>query len=487
MANAEIIRLHEQPEIINRRTDDPLFNVYYLAGNVIDPDLGIFSPGVETDVLEQDETDVAEADIHKLAPIVYQKFDPNKRQYLSLGSGTLDNNIKGVESLNIAEDPASEFEFYRRVEEVTDEEATLDPEINLAMRGGKKKVSWSAAPTRHEADPDVAASFGYDDRTMLRLQSLSADGQIKSMQSFSLFDIPIKALANFLSDRYGQEVQPNSLAIMQFCNQVILEEGSAEEIVGDLLGGVMDYLEEDERISVERQLDAFLNEQAELKQKANSYAEEKLAIEKELALSLNGWARQSVVRTVRNVYENLTPAHKELLDQRFDGHNLYVDDFVALLVLKIKTVTIDNRAGLATLNERTIKRVASRIGLEPTLEMAAREQYIYQMQQSASGTNGDFMVQRNEQLIAEAGVGCGGGCSVEVVDLFSTAASTALKAGLNGTLYTSSELDKNSKCNCGKHGKGKKAKVISDGRNVVCVTCGTYRVRGIKSQLKVAA
>ncbi|HEY1644764.1 MAG TPA: hypothetical protein VGF75_00060 [Candidatus Saccharimonadales bacterium] len=483
--NAEILTLQTQPEV-NRRTDDPLFNVYYLADNITDPHLGIFAPGVEDDVLEQDETDVAEADIHKLAPIVIQKLDPNLQQFLSLGTGTVDNNIKGVLSIDM-EDPVSQFEFYRRVEEVTDEVEVLDPEVNSVMRSGKKKVFLSAAPTHHEADPDVAGSFGYDDRTMLRLQSLSADGQTKTMQSFSLFDIPIKAWASFLSDRYDQEIQPTSLAIMQFCNQVILEEGSNEEIVNDFLSGVMGYLEEDDRISVERQLEAFLNEQPELKQKARAYAEEKLALEKELALSLNGWARQSVLNTVKNVYENLNPGSRALLDERFEGHNLYVDDIVALLVLKIKTVTIDNRAGLATLNERTVKRVASRIGLESTLEMASREQYIHQMLLSAPNTNSDFMVRRNEQLIAEAGVGCGGGCSVSVVDLFSSEATTALQAGLKrGTLYTSNELDNNSKCSCGvKHGK--KAKVISDGRNVVCVTCGTYQVRGRRGQLKEAA
>jgi len=484
-ARAETITLIEQPEVINRRTDNPLFNVHYLHANVVDHKHGIFAPGVEEDVLEQDVTDIAEADVHKLAPIVIQRFDPNRQQFISLGTGTVDNNIRGVESLD-TEDPDSLFEFHRRVEEVTDEVSILDPEVNSAMRRGKKKLSLSPTPTHHEVDPDVAASFGYDDRTMLRLQSLSADGQTKAMQSFSLFDVPTKAWASYLSDRYGEEVEPTALAIMQFCNRVILEEGSNEEIVNDFLNGVMNYLEEDDRISVKRQLDAFLNEQAELKLKARAYAEEKLAVEKELALSLNGWASQPILTLVRNVYENLESTHKELLDQRFDGQNLYVDDLVALLVLKIKTVTIDNRAGLATMNERTVRRVASRIGLEATIGLAEREQHIYQMQQMEPGVDNVFMVLRNEQLIAEAGVGCGGGCSVEVVGLFSEDARIALEAGLGkGTLYSSSDLDKNSKCNCGKHGK--KAKVISDGQNVVCTTCRTYQVRGKRGQLKAVA
>src|SRR5665213_792390 len=180
-ARAETITLIEQPEVINRRTDNPLFNVHYLHANVVDHKHGIFAPGVEEDVLEQDVTDIAEADVHKLAPIVIQRFDPNRQQFISLGTGTVDNNIRGVESLD-TEDPDSLFEFHRRVEEVTDEVSILDPEVNSAMRRCKKKLSLSPTPTHHEVDPDVAASFGYDDRTMLRLQSLSADGQTKAMQ-----------------------------------------------------------------------------------------------------------------------------------------------------------------------------------------------------------------------------------------------------------------------------------------------------------------
>ena len=473
-----IFQTYEKQEHINRRTDDILFNVRYLAENCLDKKQGLFALEVENDVLQQDKTEIAEADIHKLGTVVRQRHDPVLGQYISLGAGTIDNNIKGCEALDM-DDEGNHFEFFRRVEEITDEVTVLEPYYQEGMRSGRKKVFISPSPTHHEVDPEVAIAFGYDDRTMFRIQSLSNDGQLKAMQSFSVFDIPAKAWAAFLADRYNTPIEPTALAVMQHCNQIDLEDGTVEELLRTFIGGVMKYVSDDDKTSLQRQLDAFLYQQVALEEQAEYYAQEKLAFEKELAVCWQGPASPQIISRLRAVWEQLKPDTQRQLSERLVGDNLYVDDYVAELLVQLKTVTIDNRAGLATYNERTIKRAASKIGLATTLELAAQEQHIQQFGLSSSGN--DFMIRRAEQQIAEAGLGCGGGCSVSVVDLFSEDGRTAKEAGLTGTLYESRDLDKNSRCDCPK--TGKKAKVISDGKNVVCVTCGDYLTNGKRGSL----
>lgn len=472
--SAEALQTH-QPETISRRTDDILFNVRYLASNIVDRERAVFDSEALSDVLEQNKTDLAESDIHALAPIVYQRWDAERGQYISLGSGTVDNNINGLTSLDTSDSRAL-FEFYRRTEEVTDEVAILEPAINERLRAGAVKVFISPSPTHYEADPDVAVSFDYDDRTLLRLQRLSPDGQTKSMQSFTLFNVTAKAWADFLGARYGEPVEPTAQAVMEFCNRVILTEGSTTEILQDWLGGVMEHTDAEDRLRLEAQLDAFQNEQEMLDVQADYYANEKLKTQKELALSLGGPARPHVDQIVRNMRRYLNPGEKYQLHQRYLEGVLQVDDYVAELVTKIKTVTLHNRAGLATMNHQTMLRYASRAGLEEAIEMAQRELII----QESSRAGNELLSLRNERNIAETGVGCGGGCSVSVADLFGENARIAKEAGLSGELYESAELNANSRCKC-----GPKAHVISNGKDVVCTNCREYQVNGERGQLKL--
>lgn len=53
------------PEI-NRRTDDPLFNVKYLHEYIIDKENCVFEQTAIEDVFQQNITEIAEADVHKL-------------------------------------------------------------------------------------------------------------------------------------------------------------------------------------------------------------------------------------------------------------------------------------------------------------------------------------------------------------------------------------------------------------------------------------
>src|SRR3990167_6859529 len=119
----------EVQEPISRRTDDILWNVHYLKHNIVDKTHGLFAPGAEAYVLEQDITEIAEADVHNLGPTVYQVRNKKTGQYVSLNRGTVDNSIIGVLSLDM-DDPVNHFDFFRRVEDVTDEEIILEPEVN---------------------------------------------------------------------------------------------------------------------------------------------------------------------------------------------------------------------------------------------------------------------------------------------------------------------------------------------------------------------
>ncbi|MBI3624257.1 hypothetical protein HY218_01345, partial [Candidatus Saccharibacteria bacterium] len=458
------------------------FNVYYLQQHLVDKERRVFKEAAERDVLEQNLTEIAEADVHNFAPTVYQHWSPEIRQYVSLGAGTVDHACTGRDALEL-DDLTNWFEYYRREDEAIDELRILESETQQSMQAGGKKVRISPAPTYQEADPEVAIAFGYDDRTMITVQGLSRDGQTKIMKSYSVFEVPAKAWAALLSKKSTSEVKPTALSVMQFSGTLPLEHGSFQEVIEALLNSVKDYIPETDWPSLETQLDAFLHEQAQLEQQTLHYAHEKLELQKELACCLHNWASPQIDSLFQRFCGQLKLEDQHQLAERYFDNRLYVDEFVATLAVCIKTVTTDNRAGLATLNQRTVGRMASQIGLDATLALAEHEQAIQQAVQA--NIDSEFMVRRSEQIIAESGVGCGGGCSVSIVDLFSKDASTAREAGLNGTLYSSSELDKNSQCTCPKNNR--KAKVVSDGKNVVCLTCGEYQTSGRRGNLKKAA
>jgi len=236
----------------------------------------------------------------------------------------------------------------------------------------------------------------------------------------------------------------------------------------------MKYVNEDSRPNVERQLGGFLEKQDELADHVQFYAQERLAFHKELALSLDTYARPTIQSMMKHALNNLNSKDKRLLSERFRDGRLYVDEYVAELATRIKTISSANRAGLATGNERTMKRMTSKIGLDATVQLARSEQIIQNM---PLGEN-EFMVRRSEQIVMESGAGCEGGCSVAIVNPYSKDATLASEAGLSGKLYTADSLDKNSKCGC------KKAKVISDGKNVFCVNCTSFQVNGERGNLK---
>lgn len=472
----------EAIEVPNRRTDDIAFNVYYLAENVIDREAGLFDPEAERDVLEQNSSDLGESDVHRLVSVVHQDLDSELGQYMSLGEGTMDNAQKGIEALD-QNDPGVYFEYLRRIEEGIEEAMILDPEMNEGMKRGGKKVMVSPAPTHHEADMGAAVDLGYDDRTMIRIQELSEDGLTKTMKSFNLFDVPALAWAAYFSERYGVDVEPTALAVMRFCNQLPLDEGTSEEILQELINGVKAYTSEESAIKLERQLEGFQNDQIDLEQQTFFYAKERLELQKELALSLDSWARPAVEDELRNIQNYLDDADKEEIARHHISNRLNIKDPVIKIILSANAITTANRAGLATHNERTVKRVAAKLGLDTAIAMASTEHMIQQVDKR--GEDDVFMKRRIAQMIAGAGLGCGGGCSVVVVDLFSKEGSMAEKAGLKGTYYESEEVNQNAKCNCPK--TGRKAKVITDGSNVVCTTCGDFEVNGTKGNVKEAA
>ncbi len=469
-------------ESISRRTDDILFNVRFLVDHIIDKETEAFLPQAETDVLEQISSETSEADVQKFAVTVYQRLDPELGQYVSLGAGTVDHSKTGRDALDL-DDEDNWFEYYRRDVEVIREEKILEPDIQSGMQAGGVKADVSPSPTYHEVDPDIAISFGYDDRTMLILQGLSPDGQTKIMKTFSVFDVPAEAWAKHFNNKHTMEAASTALAVMQVSNDLPLMYGSFEEALTTLLQGVREYLSETQQASVDSQLDAFLEDQEALAEQVDYYSREKLAFQKELALSWGSWARPAVMSSLLAVQDKLNPEAKLELSKRMTDNGLHVDDYVASLLVKLNTVMIDNRAGLATHNERTIRRIAPSIGLDTTIAMAQAEHFIQAAIKNEE--NVDFMVRRIEQQLADSGASCGGGCSVNILDLFSREANTAREAGLKGTLYESTDLDKSSKCSCVK--KSRKAKVISDGKSVVCVTCGDFKVNGKRGSIKQPA
>lgn len=467
------------PETVSRRTDDVLYDVRHLRSYLIDVDRRWFDPIAEADVLEQEITGVAEDAVHGYGPAVYQDLDEQTGLYMSLNKSTIAHNVRGIRSLKVAN-----FEFLRRVEDVVEEDTILLAEVQAGMRNGGAKIMIRPAPTHQEADPDIAQSFNYDDRATFSIQRLAKDGKRKSMTTFSVFDVPAKAWAAYLSDRFDADIEPTALAVIRFCHRLPLEFADNHAVLQEFIGGVIDYLPEEDRPTVERQLGDFLHQQSELAEQTRYYAQEKMAIKKELAVCLDGWATPKVLSVVNDLKVHLNPTVKQELDKRFLGGRLKVDDFVASLVVKMKAVTVNNRAGLATRNERTFKRVASRMGLDAAIALSQQEQMIQALE-----VGNQFMARRADQLLAGAGLECRGGCSVDVVDLFSKDAEMAREAGLDADqLYTSEELNRNSKCSCSDK---KRARVIVDGKSAVCVTCGDFQVgrrRGnIQSEAKKAA
>lgn len=401
----------EAPEI--RRTDDPLFNVKYLRQHIIDREARLFFEEAETDVLQQDLSDVAESDIHRLGVPVVQVWRDDIAQYVSLGRGTIDNAIVGMQSLqqdNSAEDSLFELSF--RMEEAV-EEMTVTNDRDRLIGGVARYIS--PPPAKHEADPAVAKAMGYDDRTMLRFQTVTKDGCIKVMRSYCVFDVPNEVWAQYFRDRYAEDVEDTALDIRQISNRhLIVDDTTVEEELTEVLEGVARYLDDEQKASVQEQLDDFLNTQDQLLERAMHYARERLEFEKDLALS-ESYAIGRVKDIFDLLYPNLNDANKAIVDRHSDGVSYRMDEAMERLALKLKVNTSYNRAGIAVGNTRTLQRVGEAVGEEQLFAMVEMEMRMLAAQDSEEA---DSIRRENERNVAEANVSCGGGCSITVVDEF---------------------------------------------------------------------
>ena len=75
----------------------------------------------------------------------------------------------------------------------------------------------SAPPTAAELPTELAEQANFDGRTMLRMQSISEDGSVKTMASISLFDAPAEAFAAALSSEQ-EALEPTAINIMRHSN-----------------------------------------------------------------------------------------------------------------------------------------------------------------------------------------------------------------------------------------------------------------------------
>lgn len=454
--------------IPSRRTDDILYNVRHIARFMASQQIDMGG------ILEQNMSDISESDVHNLGVVVEQHLSSYTNEFYSLGETDIERTEKGRDAIDLS-DERNQGEFDLREQDVFRAYRLNAPASRKAMQKGAIGIYITPPPTHHEMDPDVAVGYNYDGRTMFRIDSMSPDGQTKYMHSFSVFDVPIQAWQNFIQHRYGIQIEPTALAIMEFCNeQLPLQSLSVSEALTTFIGGVAKFTDEDVRDKLHVQLHDFLYKQEELRETTHLYAAEKMGLQTALAMSLGRIATPMLIKRLSAVKKHINAKDREYLDSKWTQSGLEVDELVAKILISTHNVNINNRAGLAVQNLRTLLRLKAKVGEEQTSTMVNIEQKIIDFKQN--GLNVDFMTQRNEQMIAESGVGCGGNCSVSIVDLYSEEAQTARSAGLKGSLYKSEQLSRTSKCSC--IARKKQANVIVNGKDVVCTNCGEFKVNG---------
>jgi hypothetical protein len=372
-------------------------------------------------------------------------------------------------------DETNHGEYAIRNQDVILARRLAQPEERHAMRMGAVSLYISPPPTDKELNAEVGIAYGYDGRTMVRFESISPDGRTKYMDSFSLFDVSIQAWQSYIAETYGVQVEPSALAVMKFCSeQLPLQSAPIREALAGIIKGVSRFTDVAVAAKLHVQLHDFIYKQEELKATARHYSIEKLQLQQELARSLGGFATPLLIRRLESVKEHLNSQALERLSSRWSDRGLFVDETVAKILAATHTVNINNRAGLAAENRLTLLRLKARVGQERVADMQKTERAIVDYTQR--GIDTEFMTRRNDQLLAESGAGCGGNCSVSIVDLYSPEAQAARAAGMTGTLYSSMELNATSKCAC--IARKQQPKVVVNGKDAMCVNCGQFKING---------
>ena len=334
---------------------------------------------------------------------------------------------------------------------------------------GLASASVSPSFTHHEMDPNVGQAMGLDDRDMLYIHTGSESGESKTMHTFSLFDVPIRAWAGYYGDKLGVSVLPTSLAVYEASlkDEMLDVDYSLEEALTTVYEGLLPYIPEEQRESIAKQFHSFIHRRDELLEVIDMYSQERLEFEKDLALS-DKLAKGSVKRAILSMRHNASEERQAIFDaaETYAGEFMMSDE-LELAVWQMMIVSNFNRAGVAAGNERTIKRIEHSAGTEFLKRTQDFEYETLRLWQE----NNQIDLSRIDEAsskITETSLECGGGCPATVINeardvVLSQKARE--KGGLTGKwLYADKAMDKMAKC-CSQ------PSIVADGTNKYCSNC----------------
>jgi hypothetical protein len=467
----EALELQHTPEIRKiERSDDPLFNYRYLREHMTAN--GEFESQAEEEVLQNIYSEIAESNIRHHVPVVEHPRHSESGRFMAFGRSTIQNAIIGLNAVEVV-DETSRNQFLRSQIELEDEVKHNRLEVLEQLADSHVSLFLSPAPTQDEMDLKLGRErYGYDGRTMIRIQNVSQDSMTKYMYSASVFGVPIEAVAKFQAERGVAPADNTALAVMESSSTSGLIEGTPQQVLYDTLTGISKYCDPETADKILKQRDAFTMDQEELEDIAHLYASEEVEFLKELALAHGSVARGKGAELLDNLRLQSSDHLRGVIDfhrQPADRGYLISNELVPI-ALGLKQETTRNRASLATGDIEITEKLEKKLGKERTYQVASAELSLIKLDVSGeSSLGGGITRSANELAMAEANVGCGDGCPTKLNGQFDAKVAEANSLGIFGDVYHIEGGVNGHKCAKAHKGKG----VYMNGKGkAVCLNCG---------------
>lgn len=312
--------------------------------------------------------------------------------------------------------------------EVEIEEAKHD---QVTLRPGVKKVFISPRMSATDASSEVAnrEHLGKDDAVRVSEAIADSEGTIvaRRMEALLVRDVPLAAWVALLKDPnniFGKSIvvdnETSALSVMKVHRELEVPAEALPEGIVSLVEAALQYIDDPvDRLSIEKQLERFREDQVELDETAQFYAEDWLEFEVALAESLHKkQTTYTINRFIAGMQDEFNDNDLAFIEARHLGNQTYaMDRELAALLEKAKQYTLFSTAGIDSNNERLINQISDmhyqKIRTNIRLARIA----------AASGDHEGARALRAEtdrQVARQNLTGVGGGCPGELEAMFAS-------------------------------------------------------------------
>lgn len=337
--------------------------------------------------------------------------------YAWLGQTAVQHAVSGYA---FHKDPAAHMRVDVEVDEAQYDQANLRP--------GFKKIFISPRMSEVDATYEVAKREHLGEDDAIRVSEVITDEQsnivARRMESSLVRDIPLAAWVGMLKDPnniFGKPIkidnEASALSVMKVHRELEVPADKLPEGVVSLVEAVIDYIDDPiDRLSVERQLERFREDQVDLHETATYFAKDWLIFQEALAESLHTQeSTPEVERFIAVMQDRFTDEDLQLITARHLGNNTYLmDRELASLLANAKQYTLFAKAGAVTESEQ----ITSQLNAEEQTQLKADIELA-----KIAEANGDIEGARALQAhvdrrVAAKNLKVGGGCPGEFEGLF---------------------------------------------------------------------